>query len=91
VRVIRVELDGLVQGVGFRWFAREAARRRDLSGWVKNRPDGCVEVAASGSDDQVQSFLDELRRGPTGARVMAVRELPTDGLPELPRPFAIVR
>jgi len=86
-----LELDGLVQGVGFRWFAREAARRRDLSGWVKNRPDGCVEVAASGSDDQVDSFLDELRRGPPGAQVRALRQLPTDGLSELPRPFSIVR
>lgn len=88
---LHVELDGIVQGVGFRWFAREAARRRDLSGWVKNREDGWVELAVSGPDGEVRLFLDEIRRGPPGARVRTVHELPADGVGDLPTPFAIVR
>ena len=89
--VVHVQIDGLVQGVGFRWFAREAARRRRLSGWVRNREDGCVEVAASGPDGDVRAFLDEIRRGPAGARVRGVHDLPTDSLADLPTPFSIVR
>lgn len=88
---LHVEVEGIVQGVGFRWFAREAARRLDLDGWVRNRDDGCVEVAVSGSSDALRSFLAELRRGPPGALVREVRELPPDGQRDLPRPFTIAR
>ena len=89
--VVRVEVRGLVQGVGFRWFAREAARRLGLAGWVRNRPDGAVEVAASGPDDSIQTFLDALRRGPSGARVDTLSHLATDELSALEYPFGVLR
>ena len=90
---VHVEVCGAVQGVGFRWFAREMAVRLDLAGWVRNRVDGCVEVAAEGTDDGVRRFLAQVERGPRGARVDCVRHLEADSPQRdpLPRPFTILR
>ena len=63
---------GLVQGVGFRWFVRQQATRRSLAGWVRNNADGSVELVAQGPRDQLESFLEALRRGPRSAMVREV-------------------
>jgi acylphosphatase len=89
--VVRVEVSGVVQGVGFRWFVREAARRHSLAGWVRNRDEGTVEIAASGSSESIERFLEEVRRGPPGAYVESLRYLPADSLKSLEHPFSIVR
>lgn len=86
----RVEVSGAVQGVGFRWFAREAARRLDLAGWVRNRADGRVEIAVEGDEPLLEQFLRQVARGPNGAVVERVRHLSTAELESLPRPFAIL-
>ncbi|MDQ6888332.1 MAG: acylphosphatase [Gemmatimonadota bacterium] len=86
---IRVEIWGAVQGVGFRWFAREAARRLRLTGRVKNRSDGSVEIVVAGPDLQLQRFVEEMRAGPSGARVDAVRSEPADDVGMLDDPFTI--
>jgi acylphosphatase len=65
----RYVLFGRVQGVGFRWFTEEAARREGIQGWVINRSDGAVEVQAEGDDDAMVRFEAKLRRGPSGARI----------------------
>jgi acylphosphatase len=81
---------GRVQGVGFRWYVRETARSSGLSGWVMNRADGSVEVAASGSDASVRALRAALQSGPVGASVASVDDL--DDVPEdLPHPFTVVR
>lgn len=82
---------GRVQGVGFRWFVRREASRLSLAGWVRNRPDGSVEVAAEGSADALAELRVVLAEGPEGARVAEVRELPGDAVHDLPSPFAIHR
>ncbi|MDR1899291.1 MAG: acylphosphatase [Treponema sp.] len=64
---------GRVQGVGFRYTCCHEARRLGLSGWVRNRIDGDVEVWAEGSQEKLDSFLQWLHRGPPGARVDGVR------------------
>jgi acylphosphatase len=87
---LHVIVRGRVQGVGFRWFVREAARRLDLAGWVRNLPDGRVEVAADGSDQNIASFRAKLARGPEGAFVEAVDDA-SGPENELTRPFAIIR
>jgi acylphosphatase len=87
----RLVIHGRVQGVGFRWFVREAARQHRLAGWVRNRPDGSVELEASGEDAEFREFIAELRRGPPGARVDEVREETTNQADSLPNPFMIVR
>lgn len=67
---------GVVQGVGFRWFTRSEARRLGLRGWVRNRPDGSVQVLAQGPRDAVDRLEDALRRGPPGALVDEVLRSP---------------
>jgi acylphosphatase len=60
---------GRVQGVFFRASIQREARRLGLTGWVKNRPDGAVEVIAEGEEDQVKDFLGWAQHGPSTARV----------------------
>jgi acylphosphatase len=62
-------ISGRVQGVGYRFFAEEAARREGLSGWVRNCEDGSVEALAEGDADAVLRFERALRMGPVGSRV----------------------
>lgn len=62
-------LRGQVQGVSFRYFAQRHANRLVLTGWVKNLPDGSVEVLALGPRDRLERLLGPLRSGPPGARV----------------------
>ncbi len=69
---VHVIVRGLVQGVGFRYFAIEAARRLELTGWVRNNRDGSVEAVAEGSRPSLERWLDAMRRGPRGARVADV-------------------
>jgi len=85
---LHVQIKGRVQGVGFRWFVRVSGRRLQLSGWVKNRPDGSVEVAASGSEDRLYELRKLLKRGPDGADVVEVVDL-EDVSNELDFPFAM--
>lgn len=65
---------GHVQGVGFRWFTVHAAREAGVYGWVRNLPDGDVEVLAQGPREALQRLLASLRQGPRGSRVRQVVE-----------------
>ncbi len=58
-----------MQGVGFRWYVEREARILGLSGWVRNRHDGSVEVLAAGTREQLGSLYDKLKEGPRAARV----------------------
>jgi acylphosphatase len=87
---LHVVVRGRVQGVGFRWFVREAARRRNLSGWVRNLADGGVEVAAEGAAQDIEAFRSQLSKGPDGARVDALDEA-GDVANDLTRAFGIIR
>ena len=87
---LHVLATGLVQGVGFRWFVRETARRLDLAGWVLNRPDGGVEVMAEGEAANVARLRAAVSDGPEAARVDALQDLPDGGEP-LTRPFSVKR
>ena len=87
---LHVQLSGRVQGVGFRWFVRQRARALDLAGWVLNRPDGSVEVAAEGTAEALDHIRHELARGPDGAMVQTITDLPGP-VAALERPFQIRR
>jgi len=63
---------GRVQGVGFRWFVQREAAELGLRGWVKNTPDGHVEVLAAGEPDQLEDLQLALAKGSRGSRVDAV-------------------
>ncbi len=60
---------GRVQGVFFRASAQREARRLGLTGWVRNRPDGSVELLAEGEDESLRDFIGWVQRGPGSARV----------------------
>jgi len=74
----RYVLDGVVQGVGFRWFVHRHAARLRLRGWAQNLADGRVEVVAEGSDEALTELESLLRQGPSMAQVekIDVIELP---------------
>jgi len=72
MRRVRLRVRGLVQGVNFRYYASQEARRLGLSGWIRNREDGDVEALVEGEDEAVERFAAWCRRGPPAARVHAV-------------------
>jgi acylphosphatase len=57
---LQVFYEGNVQGVGFRWSVRHAAKGFDVTGWVRNLPDGRVELQANGGEEEVRAFLDNI-------------------------------
>ena len=65
-------IHGDVQGVGFRWFVVDEARPLGLRGWVRNRPDGSVELTAEGERSKLEALLSAARRGPRSAHVTDV-------------------
>ena len=65
----RLIISGRVQGVGFRWFTLEAASVEGVTGWVRNLPDGGVEILAEGDAEAMDRFDRAVRRGPARARV----------------------
>ena len=57
---LQVFYEGRVQGVGFRFTVRHIAKGFDVTGWVRNLPDGRVEVQVTGEGDEVRAFLDQV-------------------------------
>lgn len=88
---LHVRVTGVVQGVGFRWFVRERARRLGLAGWVRNVADGSVEVVAEGDPGQIELLRGELWKGPDGSRVEALVEMGGPPLDPPRDPFNILR
>jgi acylphosphatase len=77
---LRARIHGFVQGVSFRYYALREAQGLGVTGWVRNRFDGSVEVVAEGEAQAVNRLLSWLHRGPPAAqveRVDAVWEQPT--------------
>ena len=69
---IHLVVRGRVQGVFFRASTQREAKRLGLTGWVRNRPDGGVEIVAEGEEDQVKDLLVWSQHGPSTARVEKV-------------------
>jgi len=67
-----VTVQGVVQGVGYRFFVLNQARLYDVKGYVKNMPDGTVQVVAEGDKGIVKDFIERLRIGPLSAHVTGV-------------------
>jgi acylphosphatase len=68
----KARVSGLVQGVGYRYFAYREAGAFEISGYVKNLLDGRVEVFAEGPREQLEQFLGRLRLGPRFGHVEQV-------------------
>ena len=65
----RFVVTGRVQGVGFRWFVEREAAILGITGWVRNRDNGSVEVMATGTRERLAALHGRLREGPRAARV----------------------
>jgi acylphosphatase len=89
--VLHVAVRGKVQGVGFRWFVRERARALGLTGWVRNRDDGSVEVLALGEEASLGQLRSLLGMGPSGARVSAVEDQQGEPATAAMNPFGVLR
>ena len=81
---------GSVQGVGFRYFTTGVAERLLLSGYVRNMPDGCVEVYAIGTSGQLAALRSELERGPRFCSVDHVVEEDAPIDPKYVKEFTII-
>ena len=64
-----VYLSGRVQGVGFRAFTMRTAQQLNVNGWVKNLSDGRVEAILTGSEEKVDKMLEQVKQGPSFAKV----------------------
>jgi acylphosphatase len=91
VHTLHVRISGRVQGVGFRWFVREEARRLGVSGWVTNLRTGEVEVRAAGEQSSLERLRRALQVGPNGAQVERVEDVAESDGRALPYPFSIHR
>ena len=60
---LQVFYEGNVQGVGFRWSVRHAATGFDVTGWIRNLPDGRVELQVNGEENEARAFLDRIAQG----------------------------
>jgi acylphosphatase len=72
LKQVHLVVRGRVQGVYFRASAQREARRLGLTGWVKNRSDGFVELLAEGEEDGIKDLIAWSNRGPSAARVERV-------------------
>lgn len=72
LRKVELVISGEVQGVGFRYFVYHRARQLGVVGWVRNLPDGRVQVTAEGDRGLLDSFIEELKVGP---RMASIREV----------------
>ena len=81
MKALQVIVSGRVQGVGYRAWTEEAAKARQLTGWVRNRRDGSVEALLGGDDAAVDELVGLLWQGPLAAQVERVAsqraEMPT--------------
>lgn len=68
----RLHITGMVQGVGYRDFCRRRASELNLTGWVRNLPDGSVEALVEGEKADCQTLIGKLKVGPPSARVRDV-------------------
>ena len=82
--IIHIKVLGRVQGVGFRAWAVHQANALNLSGWVRNRISGCVEILAEGSDINIDAFLSLCQKGPLFGRVDRVEPVRVPDAPVFP-------
>ncbi len=73
IQAIHAIAEGRVQGVGYRWFVQKAATKLGLVGYVRNLPDGTVELEAEGDKENLDALINEMKKGPLGAHVQTVK------------------
>ncbi len=79
---LQILFEGSVQGVGFRWSVKHVAKGFDVTGWVRNLPDGRVELQTAGEQSEVRAFVDAI--GQSGLRAH-IRKQTESLLPQPPQ------
>jgi acylphosphatase len=79
---LQISFEGNVQGVGFRWTVKRIAKGFDVIGWVRNLPDGRVELQASGEEVEVRAFVEAIGQSELRAHI---RKQTESVLSEAPR------
>ncbi len=74
IQAVHVIVSGRVQGVGYRWFVQNVATKLGIKGYVRNLPDGTVELDAEGETESLNTLINEMKKGPRGAYVQALQE-----------------
>lgn len=64
IQSYRIDVYGIVQGVGFRWFTQRVANKQHLVGWVSNNSDGSVEMRVQGQEADINAFIRIIKQGP---------------------------
>ena len=72
----RYLVSGRVQGVGFRYFVEARARAEGVHGWVRNLPDGRVELQCSGDNEEVEGFLESIAESELKSHIKGVTAIP---------------
>ncbi|MCX7641917.1 MAG: acylphosphatase [Elusimicrobiales bacterium] len=88
---ILLKIYGKVQGIGYRWFIYEKATKYNLSGWVKNNPDGSVECAVKGLWEDIEKFIVEIKNDHPSAVIKKIDISDCPSNIELPENFQIIR
>lgn len=63
-KYLMINVSGIVQGVGFRWYTQHIAQQHHLVGWVRNKRDGSVEICVQGLEEQIKPFVSAVEAGP---------------------------
>ncbi len=88
MKTVTVRIEGRVQGVYYRAWTEQSARRLNLDGWVRNRRDGSVEAVFAGPEAQVDEMLRRCAEGPPDAKVTSVTVTDEGGAP--PSGFSVL-
>ncbi len=75
--------EGRVQGVGFRFTTKQIASGYEVNGWVRNLPDGRVEMQVTGDSEEIEEFLKAVENGPLGSNIRHAEVKTLDPAPEL--------
>ncbi len=78
MKTCKIVISGMVQGVGFRYFALNLGKQCGVKGWVRNHSNGSVEMIVSGEDEKVQEFTSKVILGNQFSRVDGVDIQPLD-------------
>jgi len=78
---LQIFFAGNVQGVGFRWSVKNVAKGFDVVGWVRNLPDGRVELQAAGEEAEVRAFVEAIRQSELRGHIREQTEFPLDHPP----------
>ena len=81
MKAAQVFYEGHVQGVGFRYSVKQLAKGFDVIGWVRNLPDGRVELQASGEPAELSAFLEAIAQSELRAHIKSQTETPLAAAP----------